>query len=287
VYFIEGTMVMAMGRDGTVTNAGQVPHPTATVSAVNRQNFTAFAVSPDESTLLFGIPLAVADDDGATRDHSQLWSEAVGGTAASATMVYDEPTTESGVLLPFAWTNENVWGSDLTTSGLGGAGPFLDYSAFGPFTFDPSSHALTAVPSTCFLTDSAAVDAANNYVCESQPNSTSLTVSEASGTKPVTIGPMGATAYGAFRVSADGRYLAYGVFNGDFGLGTGEYSTVVLDLDSREAVATVPGYAPDRWLDDDRLLVNTNYMEPPTYLLSPSFTAPTRISVNLVVGTLP
>ncbi len=287
VYFIDGTNVMAMGRDGTVTNAGQVPQPTATVSAVNRQSFTAFAVSPDESTLLFGIPLAVADNDGATRDHSQLWSEAVGGTAASATMVYDEPATMSGELLPFAWTSGDVWGSDLTTSGLGGAGPFLDYSAFGPFTFDPASDALTAVPSTCFLTDSAAVDAVNNYVCESQPNSTSLTVTEASGTKPVTIGPMGATAYGAFRVSTDGRYLAYGVFNGDFGLGTGTYSTVVVDLDSGEAVATEPGYAPDRWLDDDRLLVNTNYMEPPTYLLSASFAAPTRISVNLVVGTLP
>ncbi|MGA7987751.1 MAG: hypothetical protein WCB51_05065 [Candidatus Dormiibacterota bacterium] len=287
VYFIDGTKVMAMGRDGTVTNAGQVPQPTATVGAVDRQDFTAFAVSPDESTLLFGIPLAVAGRNGATADHSQLWSEAVGGAAASATMVYDEPASTGGVLLPFAWTAGSVWGSDLSTSGLGGAGPFLDYSAFDPFTFDPASHALTAVPSSCFLVDSAAVDAANNYACTPQPGSTKLTVSEPAGTKTVTMGPATATAFGAFRVTNDGRYLAYGVFTGDFGLGTGSYATTVVDLDTSAIVATVPGFSPDCWLDDDRLLVNRNYMEAPTYLLSTSFSSPTRISVNLGVGALP
>jgi hypothetical protein len=287
VYFIDGTNVMAMGRDGTVTNAGQVPHPTANVNAVGRQDFTAFAVSPDESTLLFGIPLAVAGVNGAATDHSQLWSEPVGGTAASATMVYDEPATTGGVLLPFAWTAGSVWGSDLSTSGLGGAGPFIDYSAFGPFTFDPTSHALAPVPSSCFLVDAAAVDAANNYVCEPQPNSTSLTVSLASGMKTVTMEPAGATAYGAFLVSNDGRYLAYGVFTGDFSSATGAYSTTVVDLDSLAIVATVPGFSPDRWLDDDRLLVNRYYQAAPTYLLSTSFSSPTRISVNLAVGALP
>ena len=287
VYFIDGTNVMAMARDGTVTNAGQVPHPAATVGASDRQSFTAFAVSPDESTLLFGIPLAVAGDNGATTDHSQLWSEPVGGTAASATMLYDEPAGTGGVLLPFAWTSGKVWGSDLSTSGLGGAGPFLAYSAFDPFTFDPTSHTLTAVPSSCFLVDAAAVDRANNYACTPQPGSATLTVSEPSGTKTVTMEPAGATAYGAFRVSNDGRYLAYGVFTGDFGLGTGAYATTVVDLSSMAVVATVAGFSPDIWLDDDRLLVNKNYMEAPTYLLSTSFSNPTRISVNLAVGALP
>jgi len=40
--------------------------------------------------LVFGIPLAMTFDNGAPTDHSQLWTEPTGGTAADATMVYDD-----------------------------------------------------------------------------------------------------------------------------------------------------------------------------------------------------
>ena len=86
VYFIDGTTVNAIGRDGTVTDVGQVPQVSTTVTAADLQGYTTFAVSPDQTTLVFGIPLAITGDNGATTDHSQLWTELVGGTAASATM---------------------------------------------------------------------------------------------------------------------------------------------------------------------------------------------------------
>jgi hypothetical protein len=286
VYFIEGTTVKAMARDGTVTNAGQVPQPATAVNGTDRSQFTKLVVSPDESTLLFGIPLAVVGDGTATRDHSQLWSEPEGGTSASATMVYDETGSAGGVLLPFAWTSGGVWGSDLNTSGLGGAGPFLDYSAFNPFTFDPASHVLTAIPESCTLADAGVVDAANNYACSPQSNAPVITVSVPSGTKTVTMAPADATGFGAYAVSNDGRYLAYGSFSGDFGLGTGSDQTTVVDLNSATTVATLPGYAPGCWLDDDRLVVAAAYLTGPAYLLSASFSNPVKISAEVAVGGL-
>ena len=84
VYFFDGTTVKALARDGSVSVAGQIPQPRTTVTAQDRQGYTTFAVSPDESTIVFGIPLAMAGDNGATADHSQLWTEPVGGTTSSA-----------------------------------------------------------------------------------------------------------------------------------------------------------------------------------------------------------
>ena len=131
------------------------------------------------------------------------------------------------------------------------------------------------------------MDAANNYVCTVQSNSTSLRCPCPPGTKTVTMEPTDATAYGAFPVSNDGRYLAYGVFTGDFGLGTGEYTTTVVDLDSAGHRDDGAGLLTGRWLDDDRLAVATGIPRAaPTYLLSTSFSNPTRISVNLAVGEL-
>jgi hypothetical protein len=72
------------------------------VSVTDADVYTAMAVSPDESTFVFGLPIAIAGDNGATSDHSQLWTEPVGGTAASATMVYDDTSTDGSGVLPFA-----------------------------------------------------------------------------------------------------------------------------------------------------------------------------------------
>src|SRR5580704_8081090 len=90
VYFIDGTTVKAIGRDGTVTDAGQLPQVPTTVTASDLQAYTSLAASPDETTLVFGLPLASAGDNGATSSHSQLWTEPLGSSAASATMVYDD-----------------------------------------------------------------------------------------------------------------------------------------------------------------------------------------------------
>jgi hypothetical protein len=283
VYFIDGTTVKAMGRDGTTTDAGQIPQVHTTVTADNEAFFTALAVSPDESTLVFGVPLAIVGENGATSDRSQLWTEPVGGTAASATMVYDYKAAGS-VLRPFAWSASAIWVSDIPTSGLGGAGPFLDYSGFGASTFDPASHVLTANHGGCYISDARAIDrSSSNYACAS-PGSPILHISLPSGTRTVSMQPASATGFGAFRISDDARYLAYGAYIGNFG--SGRYVATVVDLSSGAIAATVQGYTPKAWLSDDRLVVSPSYVGAGSYLLSPTFTYPVKIAPDQPVDAL-
>jgi hypothetical protein len=284
VYFIEGTTVKAMGRDGTITDAGQVPQLSTTAKPDHESSNIAFAVSPDESTLVFGIPRAIAGDNGSTIDDSQLWTEPVGGTAASATMVYDNKQAD-GVLLPFAWRNTSIWVSVLPTSGLGGAGPFLDYSVFNPHTFNVASHVLTAIHSDCTPSDARAINSSSaNYVCRAA-GSAVLKVVLPSGTRAVTMQPGNATGYGSIKVSDDGRYLAYGAYIGDFD--SGHYVSTIVDLRSGATAATMQGYTPKQWLSDDRLVVSPEYFGAPSYLLSAAFASPVKIASDQPVGALP
>src|SRR4029077_6203889 len=279
VYFIDGTTVKAIGRDGTITDAGQVPQVSTTITAFDLQHFTSFAVSPDATTLVFGLPLAIAGDNGATSAHSQLWTEPLGGTAASATMVYDDANNvDNGgeVLMPFAWSNTGISVSERP-KGLGGAGPFLNYSGFNPATFNPTTRALTSLQDCSVATAPAGV-------CVTQQDS-SLKVVRSSGTETLTMQPANATSYGAVVVSGAGRYVAYGAYVGDFG--SGHYVTTTVDLSTDATVSTLQGFAPKEWLCDNRLVVSEDDFQPgATWLLSTAFTSPTKISPNPAVGAL-
>lgn len=286
VYFIDGTSVKALGRDGEVTTVGEVPQPPATVTASSRETLTALTISPDESTFMFGIPLQVAGDNGARGDHSQLWTEPVGCSAASAAEVYDYVGgSTDDTLMPFAWTAGRVWVSALNTTGLGGAGPFIDYSAFNPMLFEPSSHTMSSLPSSCILQSAGAVNAAGSYVCQGATNPAALEVVTSSATTSVTASTPDATQFGAYRVSDDGRFLAYGTYVGEFG--NGHYVTTILELSTGATVATLQGYTPSTWLQDDRLIVSPAYHGGAPYLLSSTFTGPTRLSADQPVGALP
>ncbi len=282
VYFIDGTVVKALARDGSITVAGQIPQLSTTVTAADRQGYTAFAVSPDESTLVFGIPLAVAGDNGATADHSQLWTEPVGGTAASATLVYNDAndTTNGGqVLLPFAWNSAGISVSQQP-KGLGGAGPFSNYAAFQAVTFDLTTRTL-GNSLRCPASDPS------GSVCVTPVSSSSLSsklqVVRSSGTMTLTMQPANAQ-YGAISVSADGRYLAYGAYVGEFG--SGYYLTKVVDLGTDTTVASLRNFSPDVWLSDGRLIVGEGPYEAGAWLLSPTFTSPVKISSDSPVGAL-
>ena len=101
-------------------------------------------MSPDQTTLVFGIPVAIAFDNGATTDHSQLWTEPPGGTAAAATMVYDDANNiDNGgeVLMPFAWALQ-VSRFRRCPKGRR-VGPFLEWTGFNQATFNPTTRALT------------------------------------------------------------------------------------------------------------------------------------------------
>jgi len=285
LYFIEGTAVKAMGRDGTVTTVGQVPQLQTTVHADDEQGYTGFAVSPDESSLVFAIPLSIQGDNGATTDHSQLWTEPIGGTVASATMVYDDVSTAGYVLLPFAWSSTAVWVSQQPTTGLGGAGPFLDYSHFAAATVDPSSRVLTPVTGDCSPSDDSAIDSSSpNVICHGLPTDRSVTVELPPGTRTVVMQPSSATAFGAIRsltmVSISRTELSRHVRQRALHHHGGRPRQQC----GRRNRA---GYTPMQWLNDDRLVVSPSFGEGASYLLSPSFDNPVKLSADQPTGALP
>jgi hypothetical protein len=284
VYFIDGTMVKALARDGTVTDVGYVPQVSATVTADDLQGYTSLAVSPDESTFAFGIPLAMLGDNGATSDHSQLWTEPVGSTTAAATMVYDDRSTDQSVVMPVGWTSAGVLVSNRPTEGLGGAGPFLDDTDDDASTFDLSTNVMTPVQGACFIANEHPVaPSADVQIC--QPSQTVLAVDTSAGTQTITMVPASATGFGSLVVSDDGRYLAYGAYIGVFG--SGHYTATVVDLSSNTVVSTVQGFTPMQWLDDDRLVVSPSFAGGATYLLSAGFTSPVKLSSDQPTGALP
>ena len=279
VYFIDGATVKSLARNGTVTDVGQVPQVRTTVPASDLQAYTAFAVSPDETTLVFGLPLASAGDNGATTSHSQLWTEPTGGTVASATMVFDDAdnTVNGGeVLMPFAWSNTGISVSEMP-KGLGGVGPFLTYVGFNAATFDPTTRTLH--PLDC------SVSTAPGSVCVTEQGDSTFKVVRSSGTETLTWQPANAE-YGPVSVSADGRYLAYGAYVGECCGSSGYYVTTVVDLSTGATISTVRGFEPEEWLADDRLVLSDEFQEGATWLLSPAFTSPHKISPNPPVGAL-
>jgi hypothetical protein len=284
VYVIDGTVVKALARDGSISVAGQIPQLATTVTAADRQAYTTFAVSPDESTLVFGIPLAVAGDNGATADHSQLWIEPTGGTAASATMVYDDANNvDNGgePLTPFGWNSTGISVSQQP-KGLGGVAPFGSFAEFGAVTFDPTTRTLGKS-----LQCTASNPSGSVCVTQASPASpvpSKLQVVQSSSTTTLAMQPANAAEYGAVTVSADGRYLAYGSYIGNFA--GGYYETHVVDLSTNTTVATLRNYAPAVWLSDGRLVVGQGKYQAGAWLLSPTFTSPVKIAPDPPVGAL-
>src|ERR1022692_300753 len=230
VYFLDGTTVKAFGRSGTVSTVGQVPQVKTSVTAADLQGYTTFAVSPDQTTLVFGLPVAMTFDNGATTDHSQLWTEPTGGTAASATMVYDDANNSDNggeVLMPFAWSTTGISVSEMC-KGLGGVGPFLEWTGCAQATFNPTTRTLVQTPINSewggYLCPATVTPGS---VCVEDGDS-SLTVVRSSGNETIALHPVNAAAYGPVSVSGDGRYLAYAAYVGIFD--SGYYLTTVVDL---------------------------------------------------------
>ncbi len=290
VYFLDGTTVKAFGRSGTVSTVGQVPQVKTSVTAADLQGYTTFAVSPDQTMLVFGIPLAMTFDNGAPTDHSQLWTEPAGGTAADATMVYDDANNSDNggeVLMPFAWSTTGISVSEMC-KGLGGMGPFLEWTGCAQATFNPTTRALTQTPTNY-------AGGGEGYLCPASiapgsacviVDSSSLTVVRNSGNETLPLQPANAAVYADAMVSADGRYLTYAAYVGTFD--SGYYVTTVVDLSTKKTVSTVRNFAPEVWLPDDRLVGWDNDFPEhgATWLLSPAFTSRTKISPVPAVGAL-
>ncbi len=69
--------------------------------------------------------------------------------------------------------------------------------------------------------------------------------------------------------------------------GSGHYTSTIVDMSTGSMAATVQGYTPKQWLNDDRLVVSPLFITSATYLLSPSFDDPVKLSADQPTGALP
>ncbi|MFN2582231.1 MAG: hypothetical protein ABR498_05760, partial [Candidatus Dormibacteria bacterium] len=185
-----------------------------------------------------------------------------------------------------------IW-LNIAGFGLGGVGPFLDYSTNHPHTFDPSSHALADAPS-CVFSDAAAILPSDVRACadhfnpgSAQNGPTTISVYSSTGSRSTVDTSSIDGDLGAFRPSLDATKLAFGVWSGgDFSTGAGSYGTRIVDVQSGRRVS-VDGVVPAAWLPDGRLVVTDKYRDGASSILSASGGgAPARITSDTVVGVL-
>jgi hypothetical protein len=185
--------------------------------------------------------------------------------------------------MPFAWSTTGISVSEMC-KGIGGVGPF-EFIDCARAMFNPTTRVLAQIQ----INDTwggylCPASIAPGSVCVTNGDST-LNVVRNSGTETIALQPANAANYGPVSVSGDGRYLAYAAYVGSFD--SGYYVTEVVDLGTKAVVSAVRGFAPEGWLPEDRLVVSDNlYQGGATWLLSPEFSSPSKISPALPVGAL-
>jgi hypothetical protein len=257
VYFLDGASmngaaVRRLDRAGRVTTVGAVPSFPATVAGNTPP--VSFAVSPDETRIVYGGLVGVVystpglgNPDGY---RTQVWVQPMGQSAAPAF-----ETVARGTVLPFAWpASGDLYGAQLPW-GIGGAHPYLDYSAFHAATIDLTAHRVVPVsPADCELSDAGAVST-GGFACQTAYRGP-ISVAKASATTRV---PAAHDFVGTFRVGADGSHLAYGWCDGDNGAGQPTSCGITTaELATGSAQTFIPPDPTDRvaaWLPDGRLVI--------------------------------
>jgi len=297
VFVLEGNSVHELGRDGSDKNIGMVPNvqSDSTIDATARSGNLGIAVSPDESQMLFSIPISATSPGScslACNFDSQLFIGPLGGTAAK---VADDSNDARGLLSPIVWTKSTIWMNTLGF-GLGGAGPFFDVSAIGARTFDPSAHTL-GDPSTCGYSDAGAILTNDDRACalsfsggSTQNGPPKVTVYTSSGSTSVGVSQITSSAViGAFRVSPDGTKLAFGVSSGTPNSNSSgpafTYETHIVTLSTMQTV-TVSGVVPAVWLPDGRLVVTASYKDGASSIVAASGGSPSMLTSDTVIGVL-
>jgi hypothetical protein len=221
VYFLNGTTIAdarieRLQPDGTVTTVGTLPPIPPSVDG-NQPDFSV-DVSPDGSQIVVGSLVAVSSVVNQVTYEpetytSELWLSTNGSTPVSVL----KQTGTFGSLLPFAWTPaQGIYAADLPW-GIGGAGPYLDYTAFGAVRIDPSTWGVTS-NGTCALSDSGAVDAlTGNTVCLSGGTGSGLFAVTVSG-KTTKVQTVGHPYVGTFRIDDSGTQFAFAFCDGTYGV---------------------------------------------------------------------
>jgi hypothetical protein len=235
VIVLNGTALLALGRDGKVTKLGQLAATPDWLGA------GSVIVDPQQSRWLYSI----RDNNSTTQVHL--------GTPSGDTVIATIPSPDGNAYYQtYAWNPSGVY-MVREPVGLGGAGPFLDYH-FPLVRFDLSTNRVTLVSPQCVaygvLDDGTMIcgrTATAGAIEVRSPTGQSHLIQVASGT-----GGTG-TVYIAVSVSPDHKRLIVGrngskdpVIN---------YQMAVADLSSSSAQAFGPlDYLPSGWLPDGRLV---------------------------------
>ena len=238
VILLNGRILESLDRSGTVRKLGQL--------APSLSGFDAgkVAVNPDLSRWIYTLT------DSRFTTHIHLGTPTSDSEIAAVT----SPATDTSYA-GFTWNASGVYLTEQPT-GLGGAGPFLEYH-FSLAKFDLNSHKVTIVSPTCTV---YAVLDDGTMICRRSFADGRIDVRSPAGQThfiQMTIGGAANTtdafAYIRVAVSADNKRVIAGrngakdpVIN---------YQMAVADLTSSGAGAFGPiDYLPDVWLPDGRVV---------------------------------
>jgi len=238
VILLNGRILESLDRNGTVSKLGQLA-PTLSFLDGGR-----VAVSPDLSRWIY----ALVDPNFTTHIHLGT------PTGDSEIAALPPPATETGYS-GFTWNASGVYLTEQPT-GLGGAGPFLEYR-FKLAKFDLNSHKVTLVSPLCIA---YAVLDDGTMICRTSFSEGRIEVRSPSGQSnfiQMTIGGAAGTtdafAFVRVAVSADNKRVIAGR-NGAKDPAI-NYQMAVAGLSSSHADAFGPfDYLPDAWLPDGRVV---------------------------------
>jgi hypothetical protein len=234
VIIVNGNTLEALSRAGTVRTLGTIDGPTGGGAVAVKSDLTGWIYTTTDDALTSYI-------------HR--------GSPTGNSIVATIPSPDGNAFyMPFAWTSSGVYMVKSPT-GLGGAGPFLEYR-FLLAQLDLSSGKVTELTPECraysVLDDGTVVckDTSEGRV-EVRPHSGKSTMIQvAAGSGPGTT-----SAYWRVHLSPDRKRLIAGrngakdpVIN---------YQMVVASLDGSSVTPFGPlDYAPDAWLPDGRVLAD-------------------------------
>ena len=237
VIVVNGTTLETIDRAGTVRKLGQL------AADPNLNGSGAVAVNPDLSRWIYTI----ADSAWTTQVHL--------GTATGDSVVASVPSPDGNAFYaPFAWNAGGIFMSKQAT-GLGGAGPFLEYR-FPLAKLDLLGHRVTDVSPSCIgygVLDDGTMLCRKSYIAGSievrSPSGKTNAIQLTIGTADID------SVFMRLSVSADNRRV---MVSRDGARGSViSYQMAVADLSGSSAAAFGPlDYVPDTWLPDGRLVAD-------------------------------
>lgn len=230
VVALNGLELEAMDYDGHATTIGVLASPPAPFAGT-------VVVSPDLTHWLY-----------TTTPGQSLTAQIHEGSAGGDRVLATIPSPDNnGVFGPYAWNSTGVY-VVLNATGIGGAGPFLEYH-FPLYRFDLATGGLSKVVPDCYA---YAVLASGTLVCAGRPGFAGggLEIRFAGG-RSTALPVQG--QFAGVRVSRGEQRLALAYEGGTSTLPAYQIGVAALAATSLTAFGPA-GYFPEAWLPDGRLI---------------------------------